>query len=146
MNQLFDRSYFFDQGIQFECQQCGACCNGSPGFVYVKKNEIFQMALYLNVPVISFIEKYLYPFGGSYSIKEEENGRCLFYRDGCRIYPVRPFQCKTFPFWFDILRSRKKWAKVSKKCPGIGCGRLYPKNEIIEIVGSTVCNFSKTYG
>jgi Fe-S-cluster containining protein len=96
------------------------------------------MALYLDIPVIAFIERYLYPFGCSYSIKEDEDGRCLFYQDGCRIYPVRPFQCKTFPFWFDILRSPKKWAKVSKKCPGIGCGRLYSKKEIIEIAGSTV--------
>ena len=81
------------------------------------------MALYLNVPVISFIEKYLYPFGGNYSIKEEENGRCLLYRDGCRIYPVRPFQCKTFPFWFDILRSRKKWAKISTTSAIMGPAR-----------------------
>ncbi len=134
MNKLYNRSYFFDQGIKFECQKCGACCTGNPGIVYVDKNDILQIAKYLCVPVSQFMGKYLYPYKESYSIREEADGRCIFYEDGCTIYPVRPSQCKTFPFWFDNLRSQKKWRQVSVECPGIGQGHLYSKEQILEIV------------
>ena len=86
------RSYFFDQGILFECRQCGACCMGDPGIVHVYHDEVESIARYLSVEVLSFIEKYLYPIKGGYGIKEHTDGQCYFYQDGCTIYPVRPGQ------------------------------------------------------
>jgi hypothetical protein len=32
------------------------------------------------------------------------------------------------------LRSLKKWKQTSKECPGIGCGPLYSKIQILDIV------------
>ena len=134
MEKLYNRSYFFDKGIFFECKRCGGCCTGSPGTVYVARLDISRIAEFLHIPESNFIEKYLYPFRDSYSIKEYSDGRCFFYEDGCLIYPVRPNQCKTFPFWFSNLRSEENWQRVSDECSGIGCGRLYSKEEIVEIV------------
>ena len=76
--------------------------------------------------------------GQGYSIGEDEDGGCLFYKDGCTIHPVRPSQCITFPFWFENLRSSKKWRKMARECPGIGCGSLYSKEQILEIVQSNM--------
>ena len=94
MGKLYNRSYFFDQGLHFECQQCGVCCTGDPGIIYVDRDEVPRIAEYLCVEVSLFIEKYLYPYRAGYSIKEHSDGRCLFYDDRCSIYPVRPDQCK----------------------------------------------------
>jgi len=138
MKEIYHRSYFFDQGIRFECQRCGACCTGEPGIIYVDNDEVLRITEYLSIRISVFIEKYLYPIREGHSILEHDDGRCFFYEDGCKIYPVRPDQCKTFPFWFENLRSFKKWQRISKECPGIGCGRLYSKTQIIEIIHSTM--------
>ena len=129
-----DLPYFFDKGVHFECQKCGACCTGDPGTVYVAKDEILTIAEFINFSVSIFKREYLYPFRDSYSIKEENDGRCRFYEYGCLIYPVRPLQCQVFPFWFENLRSPGNWKRVSRECPGIGQGRLYPREEILKII------------
>jgi len=138
MKRLYNRSYFFDQGIHFECQRCGACCTGDPGIIYIGKQELVRIAEYLSLKVPLFIEKYLYSINEGYSIREHADGRCSFYENGCTIYPVRPNQCKTFPFWFENLRSAKKWKRMCKECPGIGCGPLYSKEQILELIQSNM--------
>ncbi|MFC1825961.1 YkgJ family cysteine cluster protein [Thermodesulfobacteriota bacterium] len=135
------RSYFFDQGLFFECLRCGACCTGDPGTVRVHHSEIERIARFLAMRGSSFVEKYLEPFRENFSIREDQDGRCYFYQDGCTIYPVRPSQCQTFPFWFENLRSSKKWNQISRECPGIGRGRFFPKEQILEIVHSTFVDY-----
>jgi Fe-S-cluster containining protein len=145
MKKLYNRSYFFDQGIHFECQRCGACCIGDPGIVYVGIDEVTRIAEYLSDEIFSVADKYLFPLRAGYRIREHSDGRCYFYDNGCTIYPVRPHQCKTYPFWFENLRSSKKWKRVLRECPGIGCGPLYPKEKILEIVQSTMDAVVESY-
>jgi Fe-S-cluster containining protein len=69
------------------------------------------------------------------SLKEHSNGDCVFLTDeGCRVYPVRPSQCRTFPFWKANLRSERAWDAAKGRCPGMGCGRLYSREEIEQIM------------
>lgn len=131
---FYDRSYFFDQGLRFTCQRCGQCCTGAPGTIFVGPEEIGPMADHLGMTVGTFIDNYLYPYKGSYSIAEDPHGNCLFFSQGCTIYTARPTQCRTFPFWLSILRSKKRWREIQQECPGIGQGRLYSKQEILERV------------
>ena len=138
MNNLHNRPYFFDQGLCFQCQLCGACCIGEPGFIFVDKNEVVQIAEYLSQQTSCFIDDCFYPFRTGYSIREHADGRCLFYEDRCTIYPVRPTQCKTFPFWFENLRSPKKWRRVTRECPGIDKGPLYSKEQIMEFINESL--------
>ena len=35
---------WYKDGLRFECTQCGACCSGEPGFVWVADEEIAGMA------------------------------------------------------------------------------------------------------
>ena len=131
---LEQRPYFFDAGIRFQCQRCGACCTGEPGTIYVGQDEIVPLAAHLGMSVDDFIQRYLYPFKDSYSIGEHADGRCLFFENGCTIYPLRPHQCRTFPFWFSNLRSETRWRGIRKKCPGIGRGPRYGRDEILAVV------------
>lgn len=137
MENLKKRSYFFDKGIRFECQKCGVCCTGEPGSIYVDGSEISSIADFFNIPINKLKEKYLYPFKKSFSIKEHSDGQCFFFEEGCRIYPVRPGQCSSYPFWLNNLRSEKKWQSVSKECCGIGKGELHSKEKVLETVQTT---------
>jgi len=132
------RPYFFDAGICFECRQCGQCCVGEPGTIYVTKDEIASLAAHFQMSRAEFTERYLYPFKDSFSICEDPQGRCLFFDNGCTIYPLRPSQCRTFPFWFSNLRSESKWRRIEAACPGIGHGRRYSRDEILAIVRTTL--------
>ena len=126
--------YFFDQGICFECRQCGACCTGEPGVVFVRQEEVAAIAGFLKIEEKHLIRRYLDPFQDDYAIREDQEGTCLFYHNGCRIYPVRPEQCRTYPFWFHNLRSEARWQKAAKECPGIGKGRRYGREEILQLM------------
>jgi Fe-S-cluster containining protein len=138
MKSLSNRPYFFDRGIHFECRRCGACCTGDPGIVYADKNEAMRIAEYFCIEFSFFADTYLYPLRAGYGVREYSDGRCYFYDSGCTIYPVRPHQCRTYPFWFENLRSIKKWKRMSETCPGIGCGTLYSKEKILKIVHSSM--------
>ena len=35
---------WFSQGLRFTCSQCGNCCSGGPGFVWVSDEEIAKLA------------------------------------------------------------------------------------------------------
>jgi Fe-S-cluster containining protein len=130
--------YFFDGGLHFKCLQCGDCCTGEPGTIYVSAVEIESIAAHLQLAVERFRAIYLYPYRESFSIKEDRRGRCLLFKQGCAIYPLRPLQCRTFPFWFSNVRSESRWRRIAECCPGIGRGKRYSREEIIKIAQSAM--------
>lgn len=137
MNEYENRPYFFDQGIQFECRRCGRCCCGAPGVIRVTMRNILRIAAYLSKTPAEIVETCVYSYEMNYSIREREDGSCLFYDSGCRIYPVRPLQCRTFPFWFNNLRSEKRWERIKAECPGIGIGTFYSKEQILSLLNDS---------
>src|SRR5262249_16944213 len=66
------------------------------------------------------------------SLKEKPNGDCVFYdrKAGCTIYPVRPAQCRTWPFWESNTATPADWKRTQKTCPGAGRGELISAEEI----------------
>jgi len=128
------RRYFFDSGLRFACTRCGACCTGEPGIVYVSREESLEISSFLGLDFGVVTGRMLDPFRDGFTVREAEDGRCIFYENGCVVYPVRPLQCSTFPFWFQNVRSQKAWEQVRARCPGIGSGRLFTREEIIMLV------------
>jgi uncharacterized protein len=63
-----------------------------------------------------------------------ENDRCVFLdaNDRCRIYAARPTQCRTYPFWTEVLRSRASWRATAGLCEGVGRGYVIPLAEVRE--------------
>lgn len=129
-----DQDRFYAKGLQFECLGCGRCCTGFPGYVYLSEGDIRAAAGYLRAAHGSFIEKYTRVVAvfneRRLSLTEKKNDHCIFWDDGCSIYPARPYQCRTFPFWERQLVSKGEWEKASGGCPGINRGRVYSKEEI----------------
>ncbi len=126
---------FYLSGLRFECQKCSRCCRHDPGYVYLSENDIHILSSYFKMPRDRFIETYcrtVQHTGELYvSLKEKDNYDCIFWESGaCTVYPVRPFQCRSYPFWSNYLASEDAWNETAKSCPGINRGRLYTFEEI----------------
>jgi len=129
------REKWYQAGLNFTCTQCGNCCTGEPGFVWITKEEIRRIAAHLNREDGWLEPKQLRRVGLRYSITEKSNGDCVFLRRNgdiklCTIYPVRPLQCRTWPFWRQNLRSANTWNEAHLKCPGVNRGKHYPLEQI----------------
>lgn len=131
---MSDETWYKD-GLRFQCTQCGNCCTGAPGFVWVNKEEIEALAKRFAMSVADFEAKYVRNVGVRKSLVEFENGDCVFF-DGqsrrCTVYEDRPRQCRTWPFWESTVRSEQAWRDTCEACPGSGKGKLYSLNEINE--------------
>jgi Fe-S-cluster containining protein len=64
----------------------------------------------------------------------ERSEDCVFWRDGCTVYEARPLQCRTYPFWSELLASEEVWRKTGESCPGIGGGAWHSVMEIAGIL------------
>jgi len=123
------------EGIRFACRPgCTQCC-AIPGVVYVGRWEAPAMAAFLGIENDAFMEKYMRPhFGDIFEFNFPDENPCMFLeKSGCAIYPARPLQCRTFPFWPDHLRDAAVWNGLKTVCPGIGEGHLHTWSEIEEI-------------
>lgn len=125
---------WFHQGLHFGCQRCGTCCTGEPGFVFLRAGEAERIADYLGLDRQAFRERFTRRVLGGTSLGEEEDGRCVFFDTGCRIYPARPRQCRTYPFWPRIVASPETWRREAAVCPGLDTGTLHGAEEIIAAV------------
>jgi Fe-S-cluster containining protein len=98
----------------------------------VNDAEITAIAQYRGETVEQVIGLYTKRFDGDHSLREKANGDCVFYdrEQGCTIYPVRPRQCRTWPFWESNVRSPEAWKRTCKVCPGSGQGEFIPAEEI----------------
>jgi Fe-S-cluster containining protein len=127
---------WFAPGLSFTCTQCGNCCTGAPGFIWVDEAELRAIAEFRGV---SYGEvKYFdaTAVGERTSLREYANGDCI-YLDAksrrCTIYPVRPKQCRTWPFWNSNLASPESWQAVQQICPGADHGAFVPLEKIRQL-------------
>jgi Fe-S-cluster containining protein len=121
------------EGLRFECSGCGGCCTGAPGTVGVTDAEIDTISSFLKMSRREFMANCVERMPGGYSLRERKNYDCWFFAEKkCSIYPVRPMQCRTWPFWLQNLRSDTRWREAAEECPGIGQGRLVSMEEILE--------------
>ncbi len=127
---------FYEEGLFFACRQCSSCCRYDPGFVFLSEKDVHLLADSLEMTYDEFVQVYCrwIPFGDrmeKLSLKELSNYDCIFWKNGgCTVYPSRPLQCRTFPFWQSVLDSEAAWNGIKEDCPGIGQGSFHSKDEI----------------
>ncbi len=131
---------WYVSGLHFECLQCGRCCSGpGEGYIWVTRTEIQMIADFLKMAAGQVRREYLRRVGLRTTIIEHAYTRdCIFLRetDGqkkCLIYPVRPSQCRAWPFWPSNLANLNAWNQAAKRCPGINRGRFYTYQQIVNI-------------
>lgn len=91
--------------------RCGGCCRWE-GSVLLTDADIHSMALHLQLSEDAFIQTYttLARNRAQLTLLEQPDGACIFLDDtACRIYPVRPQQCRDFPHVWH----------VQNRCPGL---------------------------
>jgi Fe-S-cluster containining protein len=132
-----DEKPWFQNGLRFQCTQCGNCCTGAPGFVWVNKEEIQALAEKLGLEIDDFERKYVRTVGIRKSLVEFPNGDCVFFDNKarkCTVYSVRPRQCRTWPFWDSNVRTKEAWDETCQVCPGSGKGQIVPVEQILKQV------------
>lgn len=143
---------WYRDGIRFECARCGNCCSGKPGRVWFDPNELVAMAKHLGLLPFEFVSRFTRELGGRPSLREieRENGEfdCVFLRRvggraECAIHPVKPQQCRSYPFWPENLTSPQAYAEATLRCEGARIanqdetGRIYGREEIERIARET---------
>lgn len=124
---------WYKDGLKFTCTQCGDCCTGDPGVVWVYDQDIEAIAEHLDKPIGEIRLFHTRQVGARLSLTEFANGDCTFFDPktrGCKIYPVRPMQCRTWPFWRSNLESEETWDQACRGCPGAGSGQAFTQIEI----------------
>jgi Fe-S-cluster containining protein len=113
------------EGLRFECQSgCTACCE-QKGFVYLTDADVARVAKFLGMTAAAFERKHVYRTKNRRRLRVPRESQCSFLRDGgCSIHPAKPTQCRIFPFWPELVESRREWQKTAGYCPGMGKGPL----------------------
>ena len=130
---------WYRAGLKFTCSECGDCCTGAPGYVWVNSEEIAALAAAVGTTVDAFEDQYVRRVGMRKSLKEFPGGDCVFFDSQsrkCSVYEARPRQCRTWPFWDSNLKTAEDWKHTCSVCPGSGKGRLYSLEEIEERRGT----------
>ncbi len=84
--------------------------------------DMEDIAAHKGMDLETFAHLYVRAVGGKLSLQEwkmeGEHLCCMFdpYEARCTIYPVRPEQCRTYPFW-EMYRDYPD--RVRKACPGV---------------------------
>jgi hypothetical protein len=142
---------WFARGLRFTCSQCGNCCSGGPGFVWISRPEIAKLAEFLGISRQELIGKYCRKVGRRIALKEIKNPRnggfdCTFIKEIpapddnggnsthlkriCSVYEARPLQCRTWPFWDGNLADPKAWQRAAGTCRGMNRGEFFDRERI----------------
>lgn len=112
--------YLFDPTACADCQ--GKCCKGESGHVWINEHDVDRIGQFLELNKVDFIQRFVNRVNNRLVLKERCGGSdyaCIFFDENenkCSIYPVRPEQCRTFPFWEFFKRHKDE---VVRECPGI---------------------------
>src|SRR5256885_15190318 len=107
------------QGVRFECQPgCTECCR-QKGWVYLTESDLARAAAFLGLSPQAFERKYVYRTRNKMRLRVPAASTCHFLFDGgCSIHPAKPTQCRIFPFWPELVESRRGWAKTARHWSG----------------------------
>lgn len=133
---------FFAEGIQFECQGSGKCCvsRGQYGYVYLTLEDRRQLAKQLELSTQKFTSQFCNKTDGFYYLKSTdvdgtEVKECIFLKNNqCSVYAGRPTQCRTWPFWPELMNARAWKKEVVQFCPGVDKGKKWSKEQIAALV------------
>ena len=116
------------QALRFSCTQCGQCCaTAGDYYVYLTDEDSERIRTYLQLSRNWFRRRYLQSLEeGEQVLAAGADERCIFLdaEGKCRVYAVRPVQCRTYPFWPELVGSARAWNREARRCEGINRGRV----------------------
>jgi len=133
--------------IRFACQPgCTRCCD-QQGFVYLTGEDLLRAARYLRMSPAEFEKRYVYRTRHLLRLRKPRGRQCPFLLEGaCAIHPAKPTQCRLFPFWPELVGSRRAWARAARLCPVIGQGPLIQIGTALETASEMEHAYPRLYG
>lgn len=127
---------WYEGGLRFACARCGNCCTGKGSVVVVTDREVEALARVTGTTPAAFRDEHTRVSMEDTVLLDREDGSCEWLdraADGttsCRVQGAKPDQCRAYPFWPRVLKSRSAWDAEGEKCRGIGEGALVPGEEV----------------
>lgn len=119
--------------LHFQCTACGKCCTGGDDhYIAMSPTEAEKIRTHLGVSRNWFQRRYVTHLTRDTLTARMLNGRCVFLdkKGQCKIYLLRPTQCRTYPYWPEILESKTSWDNEAHYCEGINSGSVVTIKEI----------------
>ncbi len=136
---MFEANNIQQTALQFECQPgCVQCCDRN-GFVYITEDDLRRISAFLGMTEAAFEAKFVYRTARQLRLRKPRHSQCHFLHKNaggggrCTIHPVKPVQCRTYPYWPELIEYRDVWNHEAKKCPGINKGPLIQIGQALEI-------------
>lgn len=130
--------------LRFACQKgCVKCCDRR-GSVYLSELDLQRAAKYLGMSAAEFEARYVVRYRHVMRLRKPPKGQtqCQFLTDeGCSIHPVKPTQCRAYPFWPSLIENQTAWKLEGMFCPGIGKGNLVQIKTAREIANDLARTF-----
>ena len=132
--------------LRFSCiPGCTRCCEVS-GFVYLTAADSRNIAAHLGLSTRAFEKRYVYRTRHLRRLRKPRGAQCHFLKDGgCSVHPVKPVQCRLFPFWPDLIENRSEWRRTAAYCPGIGQGELVQIGDALEVASEMQTAYPTMY-
>jgi Fe-S-cluster containining protein len=132
--------------VHFACQSgCTRCCD-TQGFVYITETDLKRIAKHLGLTAESFEAQYVVRYSHMLRLRKPRKSQCHFLTpDGCSVHVVKPVQCRTYPFWPELVEDRAAWKEEGKRCPGIGKGELIQIGTACEIASEMKTAYPRAY-
>lgn len=125
--------YYQRNPLRFACTGCGECCTGGRDrYVAVQPQEQRRICDFLGLSWDWFRRRYLVRVDAHTDGLRLERGRCVFLAANhrCKIYRARPAQCRTYPFWPELVAKSSAWRDERDRCEGIDRGPVVPVAKI----------------
>lgn len=112
---------WYKEGLRFQCTECGKCCTGSPGYVFLGESDIERLSRHFSLTKEVFLSRFAKKVNGRFSLIDQPGSvDCIFLKNKkCSAYEARPTQCRTFPWWIEQIRDEDSWQKAAQFCEGI---------------------------
>jgi Fe-S-cluster containining protein len=128
------RPFYETVDLHFSCTGCGRCCaTAGDYYVFLSRAEAERIRIHLGLSAGWFRRRYLDRLAdGDLVLAGTAGDACIFLGEDrrCRIYPVRPVQCRTYPFWPELVTTGRAWRREQRRCEGVGRGAAVPLSRI----------------
>ncbi|MBK9167000.1 MAG: YkgJ family cysteine cluster protein [Bryobacterales bacterium] len=133
-------------GFRFACQPgCTVCCDRE-GRVYLTEDDLSRAAAWLGMSRDDFEARYVVRTRHTLRLRKPRRRQCHFLQNGgCAIHPVKPVQCRLFPFWPELVERPTAWRRTAQWCPGIGQGPLIQIGQAHEVAAEMRRAYPRLY-
>ncbi len=106
----------------FECNQCGICCEGKNGIIVDDVKDLPRLLEFLEIENSEKLdEKFTLINNNKRVIRTGENNFCIFYskEKSCTIHPARPDICRAWPYFRGNIIDKTSFEMAKEDCKGI---------------------------